>query len=72
MKLRTIIGLAAVGGLVYLNKRRGGEFTLESFKRTVRELLGRVKAEAKELKDRAEAQMTHEVENTAAKSTGPH
>jgi hypothetical protein len=72
MKLRMIIGLAAIGGLVYLNKRRGGEFTLESFKRTVSELFGRAKAQVKELKDRTEAQVTHKVANSTAKATGPH
>jgi hypothetical protein len=72
MKLRMIIGLAAVGGLMYLYKRRGGEFTLASFKRTVRELVRRAKAEVKELKDRAETQVTHEVASTVAKATEPH
>jgi hypothetical protein len=39
MKMRTMIGLAAVGGLLYAHKRRGGEFTVESFRDSGRELL---------------------------------
>ena len=72
MKLRTVVGLAALGGLlVYGYRRRGGEFTLESFKRTTRELFGRARTEARalkdraeKLKDRAENRITHEVSNT--------
>jgi hypothetical protein len=65
-----MIGLAAIGGFLYLHKQRGGELTLESFKRTARELFGRLKTEATELKDRAEKQMTHEVASTVANATG--
>jgi len=73
MKLRTVVGLAALGGLlVYGYRRCGGEFTLESFKRTTRELFGRARTEARALKDRAERlknraenRIRHEVSNTA-------
>jgi len=76
MKIRTVIGLAAIGGLVaYMYKRRGGEFTMASFKCTVRDLFTRAKHEAMEikeradkLKERAERQMTHEVANTVSKA----
>jgi len=80
MKLRTVIGLAAIGGvLVYAYRQRGGEFTLESFKQTARELFGRAKTEARalkdraeKLKDRAENRITHEVSNAAPRTTQPH
>lgn len=80
MKLRTVIGLAAVGGgFLYVYRRLGGEFTVESFKRTARELFNRAKTEARALKDRApkpkdraENQITHETSNTAAKPSYPH
>lgn len=72
MKLWTVVGLAAIGGFLYLHKQRSNEFTLESFKRTARELLGRAKGEAVELKDRAEDQVTHEVASTVARATEPH
>jgi hypothetical protein len=77
MKIRTVIGLAAIGGLLaYMYKQRGGEFTMESFKRTMRDVFARAKSEARDikeradkLKERAERQMTHEVANTVSKAT---
>ena len=80
MKVRTVIGLAALGGLlVYAYRRAGGEFTLDSFKRTTRELFGRAKTEARalkdraeKLKDRAETRFSHEFPNTGGKTTQPH
>ena len=39
MKIRTMLGLAAVGGLAYYHRQRGGEWTLDSFKDTGRHLL---------------------------------
>ncbi len=79
MKLRTVIGLAALGGLLmYAYRRRGGEFTLASFKRTARDLFGRARTEARALKDRAEklkeraeSRITEEVSNTS-RPTQPH
>jgi hypothetical protein len=38
MKLRNLFGLAAIGGLVYLHRKRGGEFTVDSFKDSARQL----------------------------------
>lgn len=38
MKLRTMLGLAAIGGVAYAHKQRGGTFTLESLKETARAL----------------------------------
>jgi hypothetical protein len=80
MKLRTVVGIAALGGLlVYAYRRRGGEFTVESFKQTARDLFGRAKTEARalkdraeKLKDRAENRISHEVSNTAPRPNQPH
>lgn len=38
MKFRTMLGLAAIGGLLYAHRRRGGEWTLESFEDSARQL----------------------------------
>jgi len=55
MKIRTVIGLAAVGGLLaYMYKQRGGEFNMASFKHTMRNLFARAKNEALEIKERAD------------------
>jgi hypothetical protein len=80
MKLRTVIGMAALGGLlVYAYRRRGGEFTVESFKQTARDIFGRAKTEARalkdraeKLKDRAESRIGHEASNTAPRPTQQH
>jgi hypothetical protein len=43
MKIRTVLGLAALGGAYYLHRQRGGELTLDSVKdslRALRETLG--------------------------------
>ena len=69
MKIRTMISLAAVGGFLYVHFRRGGALTLESLRQTGRELFGRVKAEATELKDRAGKKVMHEVASTVAQAT---
>ena len=54
MKLRNMIGLAAIGGFIYYHQRRGGQFTLAGFKQSARELFGRGKAEAQDLAGKAE------------------
>ena len=38
MKFRTMLGLAAVGGLLYWHRKRGGEWTMASFQDTARDL----------------------------------
>ncbi len=38
MKIRTILGLAAIGGAAYAHKQRGGTFTLDSLKQSGRAL----------------------------------
>lgn len=69
MKIRTMISLAAVGGYLYAHFRRGGVLTLESFGQTCRELFGRAKAEASELKDRAGKKVMHEGASPVAQAT---
>jgi hypothetical protein len=36
--LKRLIGLAAIGGVAYVHKQRGGEWTLDSVKDTLRHL----------------------------------
>ncbi|HTR49530.1 MAG TPA: hypothetical protein VMJ10_02420 [Kofleriaceae bacterium] len=38
MKLHNLLGVTAIGGLVYLHRKRGGEWTLESFQDSLRQL----------------------------------
>ena len=51
MKIRTILGLAAIGGLAYAHKQHGGEFTLDSIKSSLRDLFAGVQDKAKDFAD---------------------
>jgi hypothetical protein len=56
MKIRTLLGLAAIGGVAYAHNKRGGEWTLDGIKETVRQLFSgmqdRLSDLAAEAKDR--------------------
>lgn len=54
MKFRTMLGLAAIGGVMYMHKKRGGEWTLESFKDSARQLLKGIEASAEKAKKTAQ------------------
>jgi hypothetical protein len=38
MKIRNLIGLALIGSALYAHKQHGGDWTIESFKRSARDL----------------------------------
>jgi len=42
MKIRTLIGLAALGGAYYMHRKRGGDLSLESVKDSLRALRDQV------------------------------
>lgn len=59
LTFKRMIGLAAIGGAVYVHKQRGGTWTVDSMKDTLRHLLsmaadklGAVSTEAKRTADR--------------------
>jgi len=58
MKIRTLLGLAAIGGVAYAHNKRGGEWTLNGIKDTLRDLFSgvqeKVRGFADEAKDRIE------------------
>jgi hypothetical protein len=68
-KLIALAGVAAAGGLVYVNNQRGRQLTLEDLKLTGRELLGSAKRRAIEVKDRSEKRMVHDVASKVADAT---
>jgi vacuolar-type H+-ATPase subunit H len=57
--MTTVLGIGALGFL-YIHNRRGGQWTLESFSQTARDLLGEAKSRAREVEDRA-SQVVHDV-----------
>jgi hypothetical protein len=54
MKIRNLFGLAAIAGLVYLHRKRGGEFTLASFKDSARQLWDGIQRAADQARKEAE------------------
>jgi hypothetical protein len=53
MKIRTMLGLAAIGGLLYLHRERGGEWTVDSFKQTARDLWRDITRKAQDIQREA-------------------
>lgn len=64
MKIRTLLGLTVVGSAVYAHKRNGGDFSVESIRKSFRDLWSGIqgkasdaKAKAAELTDKAQDKM---------------
>lgn len=53
MKIRTLLGLAAIGGVAYAHNKRGGEWTLDSIKDTLRDLFTTAQDKVKGFADTA-------------------
>jgi hypothetical protein len=60
MTFRKLLMLGGIGGFLYAHRKRGGEWTLDSFKDTGRDLIGSAKTRADELRSKAENRL-HEV-----------
>ncbi len=53
MKIRTMLGLAAIGGLLYAHRKHGGEWTLDSFRDSARDLFDSIQENAQRVKQQA-------------------
>jgi hypothetical protein len=53
MKIRTLLGLAAIGGVAYAHNKRGGEWTLDGIKDTLRDLFSGAQDKMKGFADQA-------------------
>jgi len=51
LTLKRVVGLAAIGGLAYAHKRRGGEWTVDSIKDSLRDLWASANSRLAPLKD---------------------
>lgn len=69
MKMK-LIGLAAIGGLLYAHKRRGGEWTLDSFKTTLRDLWSSASRKASQIRDDAREKLEQSDLGARTTSTG--
>lgn len=57
MTFRKLFVLAGIGGLLYAHKRRGGQFTMESFKQSWNDLIDGAKSRAQDLRSQAETRL---------------
>jgi hypothetical protein len=57
MKIRNLLGLAAIGSLLYLHRKRGGDFSIASFKDSVQQLWDGIQRAAQRARDDAEQLM---------------
>lgn len=75
MKLRTVIGLALVGGALYAHRRHGGEWTIDSFRDSLDDLREAITRGTREAADRAKVtaerarRATEEAADRVAKRT---
>jgi hypothetical protein len=60
MKIRTLLGLTVIGTALYAHKRNGGEFTVESMKKSLNDLWSGIQGKAGDVKARA-AQLADEI-----------
>lgn len=54
MKIRTLLGLTVLGSAAYAHRRNGGEFTIESMKKSWNDLWSGIRSKATDVKARAE------------------
>ena len=57
MAFGKLFGLAAIGGLLYAHKRHGGQFTVESFTKSARDLMEGATTRARDFKSMAETRL---------------
>ena len=60
MKIRTLLGLAAIGGVAYAHNKRGGEWTLDGIKETLRQLFSGVQDKVRDFAEQAKEQISQQ------------
>ena len=63
MKIRTLLGLAAIGGVAYAHNKRGGEWTLDGIKGTLRELFSNAQTKVRDFADQAKDEIADKADN---------
>ena len=69
MKIRTLLGLTVIGSAAYAHKRNGGEFTVESMKKSLHDLWSGIQGTASDVKAKA-AELADKVPGAASSGTG--
>ncbi len=70
MKIRTLLGLAAIGGVAYAHNKRGGEWTLDGIKETLRQLFSGVQEKVRDFADQAKEQLSQQQEKDVSPGVG--
>jgi hypothetical protein len=75
MRMKSLLGLLAIGGAVaYAQKKRGGELTVDGFKKTFREMFNNVNANKSAVKPssgmRASDEPSYSSQGRAGTTTG--
>jgi hypothetical protein len=53
MKIRTLLGLTVIGSAIYAHKRNGGEFSVESIRKSLHDLWSGIQGKASDVKAKA-------------------
>lgn len=53
MRIGKLLGIAAIGGLLYAHKRHGGQFNVNSLKQSGRELMDAAKSRSQDFREKA-------------------
>ncbi|HTJ44686.1 MAG TPA: hypothetical protein VL463_21420 [Kofleriaceae bacterium] len=69
MKKLGFLVVAGAGAFLYVHRRRGGAWTLDSVIDTAADLLGTAQRRFSEVKDRIEQRTIHEAASAVAKAT---
>jgi hypothetical protein len=72
MRVTTVVGLAAIGGLLYAHKRHGGEWTVDSLKQSAMDLFGVAKQKARDIREQAQQEVHDVARNVADATSRPH
>lgn len=68
MTFRKLVGLAAIGGIIYAHRKHGGEMNIESFKQSGRDLMDGLKGKARDIRAEAESRL-HDVAGKVSDKT---
>jgi hypothetical protein len=69
MSIGKLLGIAALGGLLYAHKRHGGQWNVNSFKQSGRDLMDMAKNRSQDLREKASSRV-HAVADRVGEKKG--
>jgi hypothetical protein len=70
MRIGRLLGLAAIGGLLYAHRKHGGQFNLNSFKQSGRDLMEAAKTRSQGMREKA-SNRVHAVADRVGEKRSP-